>query len=104
LEEMSRLRSTVWLLCHEAQQVGMPAGIGRLSVGAGHRYPVTIRKASLMTASVRRMWPLRRYALVQYSAVEWTKAKVAVCNFVVPAPQLEPASGLKCATGDVSFL
>ena len=33
----------------------MPARIGRLSAGVGHRHPVTIRKASLMAGSMRRV-------------------------------------------------
>jgi len=33
----------------------MPAGIGRLSAGVGRRHPVTIRKASLMVGSIRRV-------------------------------------------------
>jgi len=41
---------------------------------------------------------------VQYSAVEWTRAGVAVRNVVAPAPQPEPASRLRSATHDVSFL
>jgi len=40
----------------------------------------------------------------QYSAVECTRARVAVHNIVAPAPQPEPASRLKSATCDVSFL
>jgi len=31
----------------------------------------------------------------QYSAVEWTGARVAVPNVVTPAPQPEPASRLR---------
>ena len=33
----------------------MPARIGRLSAGVGRRHPVTIRKASLMLGSIRRV-------------------------------------------------
>ena len=33
----------------------MPARVGRLSAGVGHRHPVTIRKASLMAGSMRRV-------------------------------------------------
>ena len=40
---------------------------------------------------------------VQYSAVEWTRAKVAVRNVVAPTPQSEPTSCLKSAMRDVSF-
>jgi len=40
----------------------------------------------------------------QYSAVECIRAKVAVRTVVTPAPQPEPASHLKSASCDVSFL
>ena len=33
----------------------MPARVGRLSAGLGRRHPVTIRKASLMAGSMRRV-------------------------------------------------
>ena len=33
----------------------MPARMGRLSAGVGRRHPVTIRKASLMAWSIRRV-------------------------------------------------
>jgi len=41
---------------------------------------------------------------VQYSAVEYIKAKVAVPNVVAPETQTKPESCLKSATHDVSFL
>ena len=82
----------------------MPARIGRLSAGVGRMHPVTIRKASLMAGSVRRVWALRHQTGAQYSAVECTRARVAVRNVVAPTPQPEPASRLKSATRDVSFL
>ena len=40
----------------------------------------------------------------QFSAVEWTRARVAVHNVVAPAPQPEPESRLTSSTRDVSFL
>jgi len=52
----------------------MPARIGRLSVGAGRRHPVTIRKASLMAGSMRRVLALRHQAGAQYTAVETVAA------------------------------
>ena len=83
----------------------MPATIGRLSTGVGRRHPVTeIRKASLMVGSIRRVWTLRRQTGAQYSTFECTRARVAVRNVVVPALQPEPASRLRSATRDVSFL
>ena len=48
----------------------MPEKTGRLSVGVGRRHPVTMRKASLRTLSMRRVCALRHQAGVQYSAVE----------------------------------
>jgi len=73
----------------------IPARIGRLFPGVGRRPPVTIRRASLMMGSVRRVWALRHQTGAQYSTVEWTRARVAVCNVVAPASQLEPASRLR---------
>ena len=61
----------------------LPARMGRLFSGVGRRHLVTIRKASLMTGSMR----------VQYS-VEWIMAKLALRNVVAPASQPEPASRL----------
>ena len=81
----------------------MPATI-RLSTGVGRRHPVTIRKASLMARSMRRVWALRHQTGAQYSAVEWTRVRVAVRRVVAPTPQPEPASRVKSATLDVNFL
>jgi len=36
----------------------MPAIIGKLLAGVGHRHPVTVGKASLMAGSMRRMWTM----------------------------------------------
>jgi len=47
----------------------MPARIGSLSAGVGHRHPVTIHKASLMAGSIRRVWALRHQTGAQYSTV-----------------------------------
>jgi len=82
----------------------MPARIGMLSAGVGCRHPVTIRKASLMAGSMKRAWALRHQTGAQYSALEWTRARVAVRNIVAPAPQPEPASRLRSVKRDVSFL
>jgi len=43
-------------------------------------------------------------SVVQYSAVEWTRAKVVIRSVVAPAPQPEPANRLKSAKCDVNFL
>jgi len=75
----------------------MSARIGSLSAGVGRTHSVTIRKASLLVGSIRRVLKLRNQTGAQYSAVECTRAKVAVRNVVAPAPQPEPASRLKSA-------
>jgi len=77
----------------------MPARVGRLSAGVGRRHPVTILKALLMAGSMR--W---HQTGAQYSAVECTKARVAIRRVVAPVPQPEPVSHLRSATCDVSFL
>jgi len=53
---------------------------------------------------MRREKALRHQIGAPYSAVECTGARVAIRRVVAPAPQLEPASRLKSATRDVSFL
>ena len=81
----------------------MPARIGRLPAGVRRRHPVTIRKASLMTVLMRWAWALWHQTGAQYSAVEWTRARVAFRSIAL-APQPEPASRLKSATCAVNFL
>jgi len=75
----------------------MSARIGRLSAGLGHRHPVTIGKASLMAGSMRQVWALRHQTGAQYSAVEWTRDRVAVRRVAVPAPHRsqQAASGVR---------
>jgi len=80
----------------------MTARIGRLSAGVGHRHPVTVRKASLMAGSTRRVSAPRHQCSILL--LIWTGAKVAVHNVVAPAPHSEPAGHLRSATCDVSFL
>ena len=65
---------------------------GRLSVGVGHKHPVTIRKASLRTMSMRRVCALRHQAGAQNSAVEQIGDKAALRNVLAPAPHPEPPS------------
>jgi len=65
----------------------MPARMGRLSAGVGRRHPVTIRKASLMAGSMRRVWALRyghssprqTGGLVQNTTL-WRINAPSVCN------------------------
>jgi len=44
---------------------------------------------------MKQVWALRHQTGALYSAVEWTRARLAVRNVIAPAPQLEPASPLK---------
>ena len=53
---------------------------------------------------MRQIWALWHQTGAQSSAVEWTRARVAVRNVVAPAPQPKPASRLRSSTRDVSFL
>ena len=78
--------------------------MNRLSAGVERRHPVTIRKEPLMAGLMRWVWELRHPAGGQYSAVDWTRVKVAVRNVVATAPQPEPARRLKFATRNVNFL
>ena len=63
----------------------MPARIGRLSTDLGSRHPVSIRKVSLIVWSIRQLWVLWHQTGAQHSAVECTRARVAVLNVVAPA-------------------
>ena len=54
--------------------------------------------------AMRWIWGLRHQTGAQYSVVKWTRARVAVCNVVAPASQLEPTNRLRSAMRDVSFL
>jgi len=60
--------------------------------------------AGCATGSMRRVWALRHQTGAQYSAVDWTRARVAIRRVVAPAPQPEPASRLRSVMRDVSFL
>ena len=51
-----------------------------------------------------RVCELRHQTGAQYSAVEWTRARVAVRRVFAPVPHPEPASRLKSATRADSFL
>ena len=82
----------------------MPTRIGRLSAGVGRRHPVTIRKASLMAGSMRRVSALRHQTGAQYSEVKCNRAEAAIRRVAAPAAQPEPASRLRSATRDANFL
>jgi len=70
--------------------------IGRLSTGVGRRYPAysvqgvvdgRVLEAGVSTAS-------RDRSTVGYTAAEWTRTKMALCNVVAPAPH-PAASGMR---------
>ena len=48
----------------------MPERVGWWCVDVGRRHPVTMRKASFKTLSIRRVCALRHQTCAQYSAVE----------------------------------
>ena len=78
----------VWLLSNEPQQAGCPIRIGRLSAVVGRKHSVTIREASLMTGSMRRVWALRHQAGARYSAFELTRTKVTPARASNPPQNL----------------
>ena len=63
-----------------------------------------MRNALLITGSIKRVWALRHQTGAQYSAVEYTRARLAVSRTEVPAPQVVPASRLINETLVLSFL
>jgi len=78
---------TVWLHRGEAQQVGMPSRIRRLSACVRHRHPVAVHKASLMTGSIRQVWALRHltgtHQVWRYSPtvdISWLCTPSTVCQ------------------------
>ena len=105
VDQVSRLHTRDSVAVLRRSSAGwMPARMGRLSASVGRRHPVTIRKVPLMRGSMRRVWALRHQTGAQYSAVEFTRARVAIRRVVAPAPQPEPASRLRSATRYVRFL
>jgi len=61
---------------------------------------ISVVKAQAMVASMRRVWALRHQAGAKHCC--WVHQGKG--GYSLPAPQLEPASRLKSATRDVSFL
>ena len=89
----------------ERSSAGRMAEITRgLSVGVGRRHPVTMRKASLRTLSMRKVCTLRHQAGAQYSAVKQIRNKAAVCYVWAPAPHPKPATRLSSEMRVDSFL
>ena len=64
---------------------------------SSHSSQGVVRKVPLMTKSITQVWAPGQQALAQCSAIEWTKAEVAVRNVVAPTPHPEPTSRLKGA-------
>ena len=53
----------------------IPARMGGLSNGVGHRHLVTMRSAALIAVSMMQICTLGHQTGAQYSAVEYTRAK-----------------------------
>ena len=64
---------------------------------SSHSSQGVVRKVPLMTKSITQVWAPGQQALAQCSAIEWTKAEVAVRNVVAPTPHPGPTSRLKGA-------
>ena len=64
----------------------MSVRIRRLSAGVWRRQPVEIRKASLMTGSIRWVWALRHQTGAKYSVVGCTRASVPLRRVIAPHP------------------
>ena len=67
------------------------------------KHPVTMRKASLISLSIRCVCALRLHTGAQYSAVKQTRARVVMRKVVASAPQPVPANRRIRATRDVKF-
>ena len=74
-----------------------------LSSGEGRRHPVTKRSASLIPVSMRWVYTLQHQRGAQYSAIEYTRDKVAVQRTAALAPHPDLASHHIWATHEVSF-
>ena len=82
----------------------IPANTNNLPVGVDCSHPVTMCKASLIGLLMSQVWGLQHQTGEQYSAVLCSRARVAVHNVVVPAPQANSASFLKSPMHVVNFL
>jgi len=81
----------------------MPARTGRLSTGIGRRYSVKIRKASLMTGLVRRVWAVGHHAGAQYYSVENGPRQGWLFAALFSSTPARDSKRLRCVTRDVSF-
>ena len=82
----------------------MSASMGRLSSGVGRRHPVTIRKASLMAGSIRQVWVLWHQAGEKSLWLNAPGLGWLFATMLLQHTNREPASRLKSATRDASFL
>ena len=82
----------------------MPDKIKRLSVGVGHRHPVTMGKASLMGLWKRRVWHCDTKPV--HSTQPWNGPKQGwLCGVLWhPHPQLNPINRFENPTQDINFL
>ena len=71
----------------------MPEKVVRWSVQEGRKHAATVRKASFRTLLMKRVYALRHQTGAQYSAVEQTTDKAAVCSVLAPA--LHPTAFLQ---------
>jgi len=81
----------------------MPARIGKLTPGVGRRHPVTICQASLMGGQCGMYEHCGTRQECSTPLLNGPE-QVFFCSIVAPVSQLEPASRLKSATCDVTFL
>ena len=81
----------------------IPAKTNKLFISVGRRHPVTMQKTSLISLLMNREWALRHQTSEQYSAAEYTKAKVTVRNVIAAAPQVNPTNRLQGPTCVVNF-
>ena len=78
--------------------------VNRWSVGVGRSHPVTMRKASFRSLSIRRVWTTRHQTGAQYSAVEQTRDRAAFRGVLAPTPHAEPTNRLSSVTCEDSYL
>ena len=73
------------MTCLQQSSVGrVPSKTNKLSIGVRRRHLVT-----MIGLLMSRVWALQHQTGKQYSAAEYTRARVAVHNVVAPAPQVD---------------
>ena len=96
---------TVWLLCDEAQQVGCLRGqeiVRWCSTQASGHSSQGVVYGGVNEAGASTAAP--DMSVVQYFAVEWTRANVVVRRVFVPTSHPGPENRLKSGERDVNFL